>query len=81
MITRAYPFEPDVRPQSIQAEQEPFLDDRTIQVLSHRQALKLIGKLHPQVRLLEEIQQFDHRPAVPNFGFEQPQMERFWLWR
>ncbi len=46
----------------------------TIQVLSQRQTLKAIGKAHPQVRFLEDIEQFDHRPACSEFCFEQPQV-------
>ena len=81
MITRGDPFETDIGTQSVQAEQQPFLDGRTIQVLSHRQALEVIGKGCPQLCFLEDIQQFDHRPASSHLGFEQSQMLRFRLGR
>ena len=31
-------------------------------------------KRDPQIRFFEDIQQFDHRPACAEFGFEQPQV-------
>ena len=60
MVSCADAFETDVGPQSVQAEQEPFLNGRPIQVLSNGRTLKAIGKAHAQVRFLEDIQQFDH---------------------
>ncbi len=37
----------------MQAEQQPFLDGRAIQVLPHRQALKVISKMHPHLCFLD----------------------------
>ena len=60
MIARADAFNTNVGPQSIQAEQQSFLNDGPIQVLSNCWTFKAISKAYSQLRFLEDIEQFDH---------------------
>jgi hypothetical protein len=72
LIARTDALEANIGAQPVQAQQEPFLNHRPIQVLSQGLRVEAIGKAHPQVRFLENIEQFDHGPARSQFAFEQP---------
>src|SRR5260370_13703878 len=53
MVARTRPLEANIRTESIEAEQQAFLNRRPIQILAPGQAFEVIGKLREQVRFLE----------------------------
>ena len=73
VVAGAHPFEPDVGAQSVEAQQQPLLQDRPIQRLAPSDTLELVGEPDPETGyvmdlkilsdLVEEciLNKFDHK--------------------
>jgi hypothetical protein len=78
LLVPAHPLQPGVGPQAVEAQEQPPLNRRTIELLARCRTLELIGKVDPQVGFF--VEQADHGPAQRNFSFEPGQVGRLFLW-
>ena len=68
-----------VGPDPVQAEQEPWLQDRPIQRLVGGRALQGLGEVQPQVGFLDHVEQAGHGPGRGDLGLERGQVGRIGL--
>ena len=62
MLADGHPLEAGVRPQAVQAEQQPLLQGGPVHALEGRGAAEGVAEADAQVGLLEHVEQAGHRP-------------------
>jgi len=70
VIAHTHALEPGVGAQTVEAEQEAFLESLPVECLARGGALEVLGKANAQVCLFENIEEIGHAPAPIDFRLE-----------
>src|SRR3954454_16267013 len=74
--SRADPFEPRIRPEAKETQEQPTLQCRLIESHAGARVHEMRGQPYTQLCFLQDIQQTRHRPPARNLGFEVGEVER-----